>query len=57
MLLELKDVWIHYRKVAAVQGISISVEEGEIVALIGANGAGQEHDLAHHFRAQAGDLG
>ena len=45
MLLELKDVWIHYRKVAAVQGISISVEEGEIVTLIGANGAGKSTTL------------
>jgi branched-chain amino acid transport system ATP-binding protein len=45
VLLELKDVWIHYRKVAAVQGISISVEEGEIVTLIGANGAGKSTTL------------
>ncbi len=45
MLLELKDVWIHYRKVAAVRGISISVEEGEIVTLIGANGAGKSTTL------------
>ncbi len=45
MLLSLKDVWIHYRKVAAVQGISISVDEGEIVTLIGANGAGKSTTL------------
>ena len=45
MLLALKDVWIHYRKVAAVRGISISVEEGEIVTLIGANGAGKSTTL------------
>jgi len=45
VLLELKDVWIHYRKIAAVQGISISVEEGEIVTLIGANGAGKSTTL------------
>jgi len=45
VLLALKDVWIHYRKVAAVRGISISVEEGEIVTLIGANGAGKSTTL------------
>jgi len=45
VLLSLKDVWIHYRKVAAVQGISISVDEGEIVTLIGANGAGKSTTL------------
>ena len=45
MLLALKDVWIHYRKVAAVRGISISVDEGEIVTLIGANGAGKSTTL------------
>jgi branched-chain amino acid transport system ATP-binding protein len=45
VLLALKDVWVHYRKVAAVRGISISVEEGEIVTLIGANGAGKSTTL------------
>ena len=45
MLLALKEVWIHYRKVAAVRGISIAVEEGEIVTLIGANGAGKSTTL------------
>ncbi len=45
MLLEIKDMWIHYRKVAAVKGISIAVEEGEIVTLIGANGAGKSTTL------------
>jgi len=45
VLLALKEVWIHYRKVAAVRGISIAVEEGEIVTLIGANGAGKSTTL------------
>jgi branched-chain amino acid transport system ATP-binding protein len=45
VLLEIKDVWIHYRKVAAVKGISIAVEEGQIVTLIGANGAGKSTTL------------
>ncbi len=59
MLLALKDVWIHYRKVAAVQGISIAVEEGEIVTLIGANGAGKSTTLrtiSGLKRASAGEI-
>jgi branched-chain amino acid transport system ATP-binding protein len=41
MLLELEDVHVHYGKVAALKGISVTVEEGEVVSLIGANGAGK----------------
>lgn len=45
MLLNIKDVSVHYHKVAAVKNISIEVEEGEIVTLIGANGAGKSTTL------------
>ena len=45
MLLELEDVSVRYRKIEAVKGISIGVEEGEIVTLIGANGAGKSTTL------------
>jgi branched-chain amino acid transport system ATP-binding protein len=41
MLLELTDVHVHYGKIAALRGISLQVQEGEIVSLIGANGAGK----------------
>ncbi|WP_439381897.1 ABC transporter ATP-binding protein [Amycolatopsis lexingtonensis] len=40
-LLELSDVSVHYGRIQAVSGLSISVAEGEIVTLIGANGAGK----------------
>ncbi|WP_290058269.1 ABC transporter ATP-binding protein [Amycolatopsis solani] len=40
-LLELSDVSVHYGRIQAVSGLSISVQEGEIVTLIGANGAGK----------------
>jgi branched-chain amino acid transport system ATP-binding protein len=40
-LLELADVSVHYGRIQAVSGLSISVNEGEIVTLIGANGAGK----------------
>ncbi|MBV9410811.1 MAG: ABC transporter ATP-binding protein, partial [Acidimicrobiia bacterium] len=45
MLLELEDVHVHYGKVEALKGISLSVEEGEIVTLIGGNGAGKSTTL------------
>ncbi len=41
MLLELDDVTLSYGKIEALHGISLQVDEGEIVALIGANGAGK----------------
>lgn len=44
-LLELRDVHVHYGVVEAVKGISISVDEGQIVTLIGANGAGKTTTL------------
>ncbi|HEY3709369.1 MAG TPA: ABC transporter ATP-binding protein [Amycolatopsis sp.] len=40
-LLELSDVSVHYGRIQAVSGLSITVAEGEIVTLIGANGAGK----------------
>ena len=44
-LLELKDVHAYYGNIHALKGISITVEEGEIVTLIGANGAGKTTTL------------
>ena len=41
MLLEVKDIKAHYYKVPAVRNISITVEDSEIVTLIGSNGAGK----------------
>jgi branched-chain amino acid transport system ATP-binding protein len=45
MLLELDEVRVHYGKVEALKGITVAVDEGEIVTLIGANGAGKTTTL------------
>ena len=45
MLLDVKGITVHYHKVAAVRDISIEVEEGGVVTLIGANGAGKSTTL------------
>jgi branched-chain amino acid transport system ATP-binding protein len=45
VLLELTDVHVHYGKIAALKGISLTVDEGEIVTLIGGNGAGKTTTL------------
>ena len=41
MILSVKEITINYGKVAAVRNISFDIEEGTIVTLIGANGAGK----------------
>lgn len=45
MMLEIDDVVVHYGKIEALSGISLRVDQGEIVALIGANGAGKSTTL------------
>ena len=44
-LLELRDVHTYYGNIHALKGISLTVEKGEIVTLIGANGAGKSTTL------------
>jgi len=44
-MLEVRDLHLHYGGIQAVKGISFNVEQGELVALIGANGAGKTSTL------------
>ncbi len=45
MLLEIKDLWVHYGKAEILKGITMEVEEGSVVTLLGANGAGKTTTL------------
>ena len=45
MLLEVKNIRVHYDKVEALKGISLSADKGMISTLIGANGAGKSTTL------------
>lgn len=44
-MLEIKDLHVYYGGIHALHGISLSVSEGQIVALLGANGAGKSTTL------------
>ena len=44
-MLEVRDLRVDYGRIRALQGVSMDVREGEIVALIGANGAGKSSTM------------
>ena len=44
-MLEVKDLEVYYGVIQAIKGISFHVDEGEVIALIGANGAGKTTTL------------
>ncbi len=45
-MLEVKDLEVYYGVIRALKGISFNVDQGEVIALIGANGAGKTTTLA-----------
>lgn len=49
-ILKIEDLQVNYGGIEAVKGISFEVQEGQIVTLIGSNGAGQELHAAHDLR-------
>ena len=44
-LLEVDDIHVYYDKIQALKGVSLSVEQGQIVTLVGGNGAGKSTTL------------
>lgn len=59
LLLEAKDLNVYYGSIHAIKGISFDVNEGEIVTLIGANGAGKSttlNTIAGLNRTRTGDI-
>ncbi|MCM1321494.1 MAG: ABC transporter ATP-binding protein [Bacteroides sp.] len=59
MMLEVKNLSVHYGAIQALRGISFSVTEGEIITLIGANGAGKTttmHSLSNIIGKTSGQV-
>ncbi len=58
-LLKVEDIHVYYGAIHAIKGISLEVEEDEIVTLIGANGAGKSttlNSIAGLLRPRSGDV-
>ena len=58
-MLEVRNLEVYYGVIQALKGISFDVEQGEIVALIGANGAGKTttlHTITGLLSAKAGTI-
>ena len=55
-ILEIRDLVVSYGGIEAVKGISLDVEQGKIVTLIGANGAGKSTTLKEREWQLAGTL-
>ena len=49
-MLEVKDLEVYYGMIQAIKGISFEVNQGEVIALIGANGAGKTTTLHTVYR-------
>ena len=59
MLLSVNDIHVYYGAIHAVKGVSLEVNEGEIVTLIGANGAGKStvlNTISGLLRAKSGSI-
>ena len=58
-MLEIYDLEVHYGVIKAIKGVSFKVEEGEVIALIGANGAGKTtilHTITGLLKPTAGSV-
>ena len=58
-MLEVKDIHVYYVMIHALKGVSFEVNQGEVIALIGANGAGKTttlHTVTGLLRAKRGSI-
>ena len=58
-MLKIKDLHVHYGAIHAIKGVSLEVQDGEIVSLIGANGAGKTtilHTISGLTKATSGEI-
>ena len=58
-MLEIKDLEVYYGMIKAIKGVSFEVNEGEVIALIGANGAGKTtilHTITGLLEAKKGSV-
>ncbi len=58
-MLEVRDLYVSYGMIEAIKGVSFDVEQGEIIALIGANGAGKTtilHTVSGLLKAKSGSI-
>src|SRR5882672_566030 len=58
-MLEIKNLVVNYGVITALQGVSVSVKDGDIVTLIGANGAGKTTTLktiSGLLKARSGEI-
>lgn len=58
-MLEIKDLEVYYGMIKAIKGVSFQVNEGEVIALIGANGAGKTtilHTITGLLEAKKGSV-
>ncbi len=59
MMLEVEDLKVSYGMIQAIKGVSFQVEKGEVIALIGSNGAGKTtilHTITGLLNAQSGKI-
>ena len=58
-MLEVKDLQVYYGMIQAIKGVSFEVNQGEVIALIGANGAGKTtilHTITGLLHPKAGSI-